>query len=60
MSVGIIPGLLPGRAMTINGDNDTSVAKSAASGVPGSGEIPMRKARNLSSGCCHGRGVENK
>ena len=38
--------------MTNNGDNDTSVALSAARGVPGGGESPMRKSRFLSSVVC--------
>ena len=44
--VGKIPEQLSGRAMTDDGDNDTSVAgcAGAGSGVPGTGESPMRAA----------------
>jgi hypothetical protein len=38
--------------MTDNGHNDTSVAFSAARGVPGGGENPMRKRSTLSSVVC--------
>ena len=44
--------LLLRKAMTDNGHNDTSVAFSAARGVPGGGEIPMRKRSTLSSVVC--------
>ena len=49
--VGKIPEQLSGRAMTDNGDNDTSVADKvgAVRGVPGDGESPMRTCRLRSS-----------
>ena len=48
--------LLLGKAMINNGHNDTSVAFSAARGVPGGGETPMRKSSSLSSVACPGVG----
>ena len=44
--------LLLRKAMINDGHNDTSVAFSAACGVPGGGEIPMRKRSTLSSVAC--------
>jgi hypothetical protein len=46
-----IPEQLSGRAMTDNGDNDTSVADKvgAVRGVPGDGESPMRTVSFRSS-----------